>query len=238
MATGEYKFVPEKGLLRVTSDLNTRLGRPSAVQTDIVTMLKAGSMQSYIGYVLDGENVAGNSKWYLTSEGDFFWSGNVDTHNVPASGKILVRPLDQLVCTQRFGERPAFYAGLGSPKGHNGMDFRTRDMSNPNDWKKPVYSVLDGTVSEASENQWNGKFIRVTHDNGYESAYLHLSAIEVTRNQKVTAGGKLGVSGNSGGASEAPHLHFSYRPKNFDKDNGYMGYIDPAPYFIDEIRYV
>jgi len=93
-------------------------------------------------------------------------------------------------------------------------------------------------VSEATENQWNGKFVRLHHDNGYESVYVHLSAVDVTAGQKVNAGGKLGTSGNSGGASEGPHLHFGYRPQKFNKDNGYMGYIDPAPYFKDEIRYV
>ena len=237
MATGQYTFVPEKGLARLTGDLNIRKGLPITTVT-AVAMLHAGSVQNYIGYVLDGESVSGNAKWFLTTDGDFFWSGNVDTHNIPASGKILARPLDELVCTQRFGERPAFYAPLGCPKGHNGIDFRTRDVNNPNDWKRPVYSVLGGTVSEAAETQWNGKFVRVAHDNGYESVYLHLSSIEVTRNQKVIVGAKLGISGNSGAASEAPHLHFGYRPINYDKDNGYMGYIDPAPYFKDEIRYV
>lgn len=237
MASGEYKFVPTKGLARLTGDLNTRKGLP-ATTVDVVTTLHAGSLQEYLGYVLDGESVSGNSKWFITAEGDFFWSGNVDTHNIPAFGKILMRPLDQLICTQRFGERPSFYTTLGSPKGHNGIDFRTRDADNLNNWKKPVYSVLGGTVSEATETFWNGKFVRVAHDNGYESVYLHLSSIDVAKNQKVIAGAKLGLSGNSGAASEAPHLHFGYRPVNYDKENGYMGYIDPAPYFKDEIRYV
>ena len=238
MAAKEYTFVPEKGLVRVTSDLNTRKGAPATDDVPIVTLLHAGTTQEYIGYVLDGESVAGNARWFLTTDGDFFWSGNVDTHNKPISGKIFSKPLDTLVCTQRFGLRPEFYAPLGSAKGHNGMDFRTRDMSNPSDWKRPVYSVLDGTISEAAENQWNGKFIRVLHENGYESVYLHLSSVDVTRNQKVVAGAKIGVSGNSGGATEAPHLHFGYRPKEFNKDNGHMGYVDPTPYFKDEIRYV
>lgn len=236
MTSKEYKFVPEKGVVRVTSDLNTRKGLP-ATSVDIVNMLHAGTTQEYIGFVLDGEKVVDNSKWFLTPSGNFFWSGNIDTQNVPVSGKILSRPLDQLVCTQKFGERPAVYAPLGSPKGHNGLDFRTRDINDMSSWKKSVYSVLNGTVSEASEDKWMGKFVRIAHDNGYESVYLHLSTIEVTKNQKVAAGAKIGVSGNSGGASEAPHLHFGYRPASCDKDNGYMGYIDPTPYFKDEIRY-
>lgn len=237
MAAGEYRLVPEKGTVRITADLNTRKGLP-VTSVPVVSMIHAGTAQAYIGYVVDGEAVAGNAKWYMTSAGDFFWSGNVDTHNVPVSGKILGKPLDELVCTQRFGERPEFYVTTGSPKGHNGMDFRTRKATDLNNWKKPVYTVLDGTVSEATENQFNGKFVRVVHDNGYESAYLHLSGIEVSKGQKVATGFKLGMSGNSGGASEAPHLHFGYRPVNYDKNNGYMGYVDPAPYFKDEIRYI
>lgn len=237
MNSKEYKFVPGKGVVRVTSDLNTRKGLPTTT-VDVVNMLHAGSTQEYVGFVTDGEQVVGNAKWFLMPSGNFFWSGNIDTHEVPVSGKIFSRPLDQLVCTQKFGERPAFYAPLGSPKGHNGMDFRTRDVNDTSSWKKPVYCVLSGTVSEATENQWNGKFVRIAHDNGYESVYLHLSALEVTKSQKVIAGAKIGMSGNSGAASEAPHLHFGYRPSNYDKDNGYFGYIDPAPYFKDEIRYL
>lgn len=237
MATGHYTFVPEKGMVRVTGDLNVRKGLPTTA-VDIAVVLHSGTQKPYIGYVTDGESVAGNAKWYLTSEGDFFWSGNVDAKNTPPTPKILAKPLDELACTQKFGERPEYYVLHGSPKGHNGMDFRTRKVGNLTDWKRPVYAVLEGTVTEATENQWNGKFVRIAHDNGYESVYVHLSALEVTKGQKVLASARIAVSGNTGGATEAPHLHFGYRPQNFDKNNGYMGYIDPAPYFKDAIQYL
>jgi murein DD-endopeptidase MepM/ murein hydrolase activator NlpD len=234
----EYKFVAEKGMARIVSDLNVRAGGPTA-GSEVIRVLHAGVTQQYVGYVLDGDKVGDNSTWFLTGEGDFFWSGNTDIHTVQVLGKVLARPLDgPLVCTQRFGERPEFYKSLGSPNGHNGIDFRTRDQNNLNNWKKPVYSVFEGTVSEASENQFNGKFVRILHTNGYESCYLHLSAIEVAKGQQVTTGAKIGTSGNTGSASEAPHLHLSFRPQKFDKDNGYMGYIDPLPYFKDNITFV
>ena len=60
----EYKFVPEKGTARITSDLNVRKGAPTGA-TDIVKVLHAGVTQSYIGYVLDGDKVADISKWFL-----------------------------------------------------------------------------------------------------------------------------------------------------------------------------
>ncbi len=237
-----YSFVPEKGVAYVTADLNIRSKDPSS-KGDYVKTATPGTVLKYIGYITDGENVGGKDvPWYVSESGDFFWGGNTTT-KTPKTGialgdKILHAPLRKLICTQRFGERPEVYKDWGSPKGHNGIDFRTRKVDNPNDWKQDTFSVLAGVVTEATENQANGKYVRVAHDNGYESVYLHLSSIDVKVAQKISASQKIGVSGNSGGASEAPHLHFGYRPVKYDKNNGRMGYIDPAPYFIDEITYL
>ena len=175
-----------------------------------------------------------SSRWFLNSDGNFFWSGNTGTDE-PIK-KILTHPLDVLVCTQKFGERPGFYKNYGSPKGHNGLDFRTRQPDGT--WKVSVYAAMDGVVSEANENEGNGKFIRIDHSNGYQSVYCHLSEVSVEEGVVVMSGQKIGIYGNSGAASEAPHLHFGYRPVTYDRDNGYMGYIDPTEYLMDDIRYV
>ncbi|MFA5842053.1 MAG: M23 family metallopeptidase [Candidatus Paceibacterota bacterium] len=233
----KFLFIPEKGTVLVSNGSNVRKGFPRK-SADLVKKLIEDTQLSYVGYVLDGETVEQNSKWYLTPGGDFFWSGGVkDILAVPSGQKIICKPLEKLICTQSFGKRPEFYAPLGSPKGHNGLDFRTKLGNNPNDWKRDVFAVLDGTISEATETPTNGKYVRIAHDNGYESVYLHLSLMLVSKGQRVLARSKIGVSGNSGSASEAPHLHFGYRPQKYDKSNGYMGYIDPTPCFIDEIKY-
>ena len=240
MPEKEYKFVPKVGIAISTSDLNVRKGKPSSQGAAVVRQAHSGAQLPYVGYVVDGEPVGGVATWYLTPEGDFFWAGTANTDVAPQpvapSERCLHKPLDVLICTQRFGERPAFYAPLGSPKGHNGIDFRTRQVSGT--WAVPVYAALEGTIVEAAENQWNGKFVRINHANGYQSVYLHLSDIKVKSTQIVTTGMQIGISGNSGSASEAPHLHFGYRPIKFDEANGYMGYIDPVPYFIDPIQFV
>ena len=236
MADKEYRFVPKKGLAVATSDLFVRKGQPSR-RAEILKEVRAGTVLPYIGFVLDGETVGGISKWLFTAEGDFFWAGTVSTEAEPqVDARCLHKPLDTLICTQRFGERPSFYAPLGSPKGHNGVDFRTKQ--NNGSWKIPVYAVLDGTVVEATENKWNGKFVRINHSNGHQSVYLHLDEIKVKKDDSVKAGTKISTSGNSGSASEAPHLHFGYRSIKFDKDNGYMGYIDPISLFLDSIQFV
>lgn len=239
----EYAFVPEKGVAYVMSDLIIRGGLPS-IDGEELRVVTSGTALKYIGYIKDGYSVGGrNSLWYVSEYGDYFWAGNTTIvepkgESAVQDEKILHSPLKKLVCTQRFAERPEIYKNYGSPKGHNGMDFRTRRENNWNNWKQDVLSVLDGKVLEATENKWNGKFVRIVHNNDHESVYLHLSQIDVRKGQKVKAGSKIGVSGNSGGASEAPHLHFGYRPVKYDRNNGHMGYINPAAYFINEVIYL
>jgi murein DD-endopeptidase MepM/ murein hydrolase activator NlpD len=243
MAQINYSFVSEKGTLFADGNLNVRTGAPST-KAGISKTVASGQSISYVGYVNDGEVITGNSKWYLSQDGDFFWSGGVKKTGTQASagefalGKILTGPLASLICTQRFGERPNVYKTYGSPGGHNGLDFRTILPENPADHKRNVFAVLSGTILEAKDDSLMGKLIRINHDNGYQSVYLHLDSYIVSPGQKVSAGSIIGVSGNTGSASEAPHLHFGFRPQNYNGNNGFMGYIDPTPYFKSTVEYV
>ena len=188
----------------------------------------------FVGLILDGQLHENNPKWYLLNDGTFVWAGCVtEQTNVRP---ILDNPLSKMVCTQRFGERPWFYEELGSPRGHNGLDFRTRDSRNNRLWKQPVSSVLDGVVMEAKYKQYLGNYVRINHSNKWESVYLHLNSIDVVANDKVKKGQVLGVSGKT--ETDAPHLHFGFRPADYDKSNGYMGYINPVPYFKNKIKFV
>src|SRR3989344_2705669 len=96
----EYKFVPEKGSVVTTSDLNLRKGAPATKGVAVAKETVSGTVLAYIGYVTDGEDVAGITKWYLTPDGDFFWSGNIDTKKVPipvtTTEKCLQKPLNKL----------------------------------------------------------------------------------------------------------------------------------------------
>lgn len=55
-----------------------------------------------------------------------------------------------------------------------------------------------------------GNYVVVRHDNGLETVYAHLSSVSCKLNQRVDAGDKLGMSGNTG-RSTGPHLHFETR---------------------------
>jgi len=239
MGEKEYRFVPHINVAVASSDINIRKGAPAS-NAAISKEATPGMPLRYIGYIVDGESIAGISKWFLTPEGDFFWSGNVKTDAIDTSvifnKRVLNKPLEQLICTQRFGERASFYEHLGMPRGHAGMDFRTKQADGSS--TVPVGAALKGVVSEVDENTWSGKFIRIDHPNGFQSVYFHLSETSMETGQEVATGQKIGMSGNTGSASEAPHLHFGYRPIKFDKDKGSMVYVDPAPYFVDDMKYL
>lgn len=147
----------------------------------------------------------------------------------PAVFKFDRNPLDEIRLTQHFGEDPLLYKRFGL-KGHHGLDFKTISKEDPKGNKK-VYAVMKGTVLEATRNDNNGNFVRITHDRGDQSVYLHLDSIKVAAGQVVTSGTVLGISGNTG-FSGGPHLHFGYRAPNFKTNDGYMGYVDPEPFLV------
>jgi len=144
------------------------------------------------------------------------------------SFKFLHNPLDEKEITQHFGEDPDLYSRWGL-RGHHGIDLRTKSIDGS--YNKNVYAVLDGLVIEATENDNNGKFVRLQHGGKSQTVYLHLDSHKVTTDQEVKAGNILGISGNTG-FSGGPHLHFGYRPDNFDLKNGYMGYVNPETFLI------
>lgn len=95
---------------------------------------------------------------------------------------------------------------------HNGLDLRARYEN--------VYSMLPGTVTDASFSQNGGYYVTVNHGSCVCS-YLHLSEIKVRKGQHVSAGEKIAVSGNTGKRTTGPHLHISCRWSDTGK------YFDP-----------
>ena len=77
----------------------------------------------------------------------------------------------------------------------------------------PVAAAADGTVIRAALGGYNGGYgsvIILSHPNGTQTIYAHLSQINVTVGQRVTQGQVMGATGNTG-RSTGPHLHFETR---------------------------
>jgi murein DD-endopeptidase MepM/ murein hydrolase activator NlpD len=65
----------------------------------------------------------------------------------------------------------------------------------------------DGLVAEVGDDSVYGLYVRVAHQDGFESLYAHNSALFVAEGDSVEQNEVLALSGNTG-RSSAPHLHF------------------------------
>jgi murein DD-endopeptidase MepM/ murein hydrolase activator NlpD len=97
---------------------------------------------------------------------------------------------------------------------HTGIDFH-------GDRNSKVFATADGIVKEADWNGSFGRYVEIDHENGYSTAYGHLSKLEVEAGNHVQRGQIIGYIGSSG-RSTGPHLHYELR---------YHGNpIDPSKY--------
>lgn len=143
----------------------------------------------------------------------------------------LKPPLDKIKITQYFGERPEVYK---PSRGHMGVDFRTKYDDSKNG-ERPVYAAAPGRVEIGNQGNYGyGKFVKITHLDGSETIYGHLSSQNVKTGDWVIVQQRIGISGSTG-FSDAPHLHFGYRPYQFNKNNGFGGYVDPLLYMDSSI---
>ena len=79
------------------------------------------------------------------------------------------------------------------------------DIAAPKETK--VYSAAMGRIEQAGKVSGYGNYIVVKHNNGYKTAYAHLSKIRVSVGQEVKAGAWIGDVGKSGNAT-GNHLHY------------------------------
>ena len=126
-------------------------------------------------------------------------------------------------CTADYGTRELSYST------HHGMDF-INDVGHSCN----AIAVADGEVVTVqdfvdgfNDTYTAGNYVRIKHESGVYSRYLHLvkGSVKVKVGQKVKAGTVLGTEGNTG-YSYGTHLHFDV----FDGTQ----YVDPLPYLLGE----
>jgi len=106
--------------------------------------------------------------------------------------------------TSRFSTR-RLHPVLGTYRAHLGVDYRAAEGT-------PVRTVAAGRVVSAGWNGGSGRMVRIRHSDGYETYYLHLSAIAkgIHAGARVTQGQQIGRVGSTGLAT-APHLDYRVR---------------------------
>jgi len=123
-----------------------------------------------------------------------------DERGVSMRRFFLASPLKfQPVVTSAFS-RSRFHPILREYRAHLGVDYRAPAGA-------PVVAVSDGVVVSAGSSGGSGRMVHLRHPNGFESEYLHLSAITVHAGARVHQGELIGRVGSTGLAT-GPHLDY------------------------------
>jgi murein DD-endopeptidase MepM/ murein hydrolase activator NlpD len=126
---------------------------------------------------------------------DYYDDGGV------SSKKFLVRkPVATGIVTSPFGWRT--HPLLHVSELHTGVDWGAP-------YGTPIFSAGNGDVEDAGLKGGYGKYVRIRHANGYETAYGHLTAFArgVDVGSHVRQGQIIGFVGSSG-LSTGSHVHF------------------------------
>lgn len=119
----------------------------------------------------------------------------------PTYGQAKKAPSDKSLCAWPTTVRiiTQYYTWY-----HNGVDIAAGSRSA----MPPLLSCSSGTVTRAGWDPYGlGLNVIVSHGNGFETVYGHMSRIDVSYGEKVDGGEQLGLMGSTG-RSTGPHVHF------------------------------
>jgi len=149
----------------------------------------------------------------------------------PVTGSAELMPEQS---SRHFG---AAREGIDRPEcgaGHCGVD-----LDGPRG--RPIVAVAAGTVvrielSELGLDGRSGRYVRIQHDDGTLTSYMHMDEVaEVRVGDRVAAGQYIGTLGATAVFASAPHLHFSLEvpaQPGLSGDITDTHYVDPAPFLV------
>jgi murein DD-endopeptidase MepM/ murein hydrolase activator NlpD len=105
----------------------------------------------------------------------------------------------------------------GGARSHEGVDLRATTGT-------PILAATAGRVFKAGQISTNaGLGVEIDNGAGIVTKYFHMSSVQASVGQNVSAGQQIGLVGQTGNAqTTGPHLHFEIWL------NGSA--VDPAPY--------
>ena len=115
---------------------------------------------------------------------------------------IFRLPLDTLIVTSPYGYRIDPFTR--KRKMHSGIDFRASSDK--------VYAMMPGKVLKVGYDKVSGNYITLQHGS-ITVSYCHLSQVLKNKNEFVTVGEVVGVTGNTG-RSTGEHLHLTCKIKD------------------------
>src|SRR6185436_12765531 len=151
------------------------------------------------------------------------------THPVTGAGELMPEQ-----ASRHFGAHREGIERAECGDGHCGVD-----LDGPRG--RPIVAVAAGTVvrielSELGLDGRSGRYVRIEHDDGTFTSYMHMDDVaEIHVGDRVAAGQYVGTLGATAVFSSAPHLHFSLEVPahpGLHGDNTNTHYVDPAPFLV------
>jgi murein DD-endopeptidase MepM/ murein hydrolase activator NlpD len=143
----------------------------------------------------------------------FHWNGKYyDEKGESSERGMLKTPLKFARVSSGF-DRRRMHPVLHTVRAHLGIDYAAPVGT-------PVWAAAPGVVTVRGPSGGAGNLVMIRHDNGIETAYMHLSKFaSIKVGQRIDAKTVIGYVGTTG-LSTGPHLHFGV------KKNG--AFVDPS----------
>ncbi len=129
--------------------------------------------------------------------------GYYDREGRPMNKGFLRAPVKYSRISSRYNLR-RFHPILKRTKPHLGTDYAAP-------YGTPIYAVGNGVVTKASYTRGNGNFVKIKHDDTYQTQYLHMQkfANGIRPGVHVRQGQVIGYVGSTGLAT-GPHVCFRF----------------------------
>jgi murein DD-endopeptidase MepM/ murein hydrolase activator NlpD len=151
------------------------------------------------------------------------------THPVTGTAELMPEQV-----SRQFG---AARAGIERPEcreGHCGVD-----LDGPRG--RPIVAVAAGTIVRVELNELgldgrSGRYVRIEHDDGTLTSYMHMDLVaELRVGDRVAGGQYVGTLGATAVFSAPPHLHFALEVPDRPGAHGDITdthFVDPAPFLV------
>ena len=159
---------------------------PSTEKTEVLfaSLTVGGETKKYYRFVTSDDSVV-----------DFY-----DETGKSAKKFLVRKPVNNAIMRSGFGGRR--HPILGYTKMHTGVDWATP-------YGTPIFASGNGVVEKVGWEGGYGKYVRLKHNNGYETAYGHMSAFAkgMEPGKRVRQGQVIGFVGSTG-MSTGAHVHY------------------------------
>jgi murein DD-endopeptidase MepM/ murein hydrolase activator NlpD len=156
------------------------------------------------------------------------YKGFYDLQARPMKRAFLKAPVKFSRISSRYSNS-RFHPVLKRYKGHFGTDYAAP-------YGTPIVAVANGVVTKAGYTGGNGNYVKIRHDDTYETQYLHMQkfASGIRAGTRVSQGEVIGYVGSTGLAT-GPHVCFRFWKHGKQVDHLRERLPDPTPMSKDDI---